>query len=414
MGIRMSRPLGFSNTYAIGMKEETAERLRVRKISDLRDHPGLRLGFSNEFMGRADCWPNLRARYGLPHRDVRGMDHSLAYEALRSGGIEATDLYSTDWQIRAYNLRVLEDDRRAFPDYQAVLLYRAELEERAPEVVQSLLRLEGKIPEKTMIEMNAAAQNNHQPVSQVAADFLGQTLGVQTEAREPTALETLAKRTGQHLTLVGASLLASILVAVPLGVLAARRPRGGQVLLSVVGIIQTIPSLALLMFMIPLLAGLLYLLPALRELKVGGWRVEDTGPAPAVIALFLYSLLPIVRNTYAGLHDIPPHLRESAEALGLPPLARLRLVELPLAARTILAGIKTAAVINVGYATLGALIGAGGYGEAIITGITRSDQSMIIWQGAVPAAVMALAVQGIFELVERYCVPKGLRLKPVN
>ena len=157
-----------------------------------------------------------------------------------------------------------------------------------------------------------------------------------------------------------------------------------------VGIIQTLPSLALLVFMIPLL-GL--------------------GSPPAVAALFLYSLLPIVRNTYTGLHDIPNSVRESADALGLTAAARLRLVELPMSARAILAGIKTSAVINVGTATIGAIIGAGGYGQPILTGLELRNTSLIL-QGAVPAALLALLVQGLFELAERWLVPKGLRLKP--
>jgi osmoprotectant transport system permease protein len=161
------------------------------------------------------------------------------------------------------------------------------------------------------------------------------------------------------------------------------------VILAIVGIVQTIPSLALLVFLIPFLG-------------IGG--------LPAMVALFLYSLLPIVRNTYAGLHDIPIQIRESAEALGLRAAARLRLVELPMAARAILAGIKTSAVINVGTATLGALIGAGGYGQPILTGIRLDDLGLIL-EGAVPAAVLALLVQGLFELAERWLVPRGLRLK---
>jgi osmoprotectant transport system permease protein len=178
-------------------------------------------------------------------------------------------------------------------------------------------------------------------------------------------------------------------VAVPLGILAARLPRLGSFILATTGVIQTIPSLALLVFMIPWLG---------------------IGAKPALVALFLYSLLPIVRNTATGLRDIPPSLRESAEALGLPPGARLRLVELPLASRAILAGIKTAAVINVGTATIGALIGAGGFGQPILTGIRRDDVAMILYEGAIPAAVLALAVQGAFDLAERWLVPKGLRL----
>jgi len=155
-----------------------------------------------------------------------------------------------------------------------------------------------------------------------------------------------------------------------------------------VGVIQTIPSLALLAFLIPLL--------------------QQIGTLPALVALFLYALLPIVRNTYTGLSDIPPHLKESALVLGLPPLARLRLIELPLASRAILGGIKTAAVINVGTATIAAFIGAGGFGERIATGLALNDHGLLL-AGAIPAALLALGVQTLFELLDRWLVPAGLR-----
>ncbi|HXG11638.1 MAG TPA: glycine betaine ABC transporter substrate-binding protein, partial [Gemmataceae bacterium] len=389
-GVRMSRPLGFNNTYAIGVPAELARERGLRRISDLRHHPDLKFGFSDEFMNRPDGWPGLRDRYGLPQRDVRGIDHDLAYRGLQSGHLHATDLYSTDAEIRYYRLHVLEDDLGHFPSYQAVLLYRADLEERAPAVVQALARLEGRISEAAMVEMNSRAKLKRVRESHVAATFLNENLGLQIQTYDETPAASLLRHTVEHLQLVGISLAAAIVVAVPLGIVAAHRPSGGQVILGVAGVIQTIPSLALLVFLIPLLG-------------IGG--------LPAVVALFLYSLLPIVRNTYAGLHDIPVTIRESAEALGLPAAARLRLVELPMAARAILAGIKTAAVINVGTATLGALIGAGGYGQPILTGI-RLDDTGLILQGAVPAALLALLMQGLFEAAERLLVPRGLRLRP--
>lgn len=389
-GVRMSQPLGFNDTYAIGMKEETAERLGIRTISDLRRRPELKFGFSNEFMDRADGWPSLRDHYRLPHRDVRGLDHDLAYRGLEGGAVDATDLYSTDAEIRYYGLRVLEDDLGHFPAYNAVLLYRADLAGRAPEALASILRLEGRISAAAMTDMNAQVKLDKIPDTRVAAAFLASALSLETEAQLETATERFLRHTRAHLFLVLVSLTAAILISVPLGILAAQRPRIGHGILAVVGIIQTIPSLALLVFMIPLLG---------------------IGEAPAIVALFLYSLLPIVRNTYAGLHDIPPQIRESAAALGLPPAACLRLVELPMASRAILAGIKTSAVINVGTATLGALIGAGGYGQPILTGIRLDDVGLIL-EGAVPAAALALVVQGSFEMIERVLVPKGLRLKP--
>ncbi len=405
-GIGMTRSLGFNDTYAIGMLDEKAERLGVRAISDLRRHPDLRFGFSNEFMQRADGWPGLRARYALPQKDVRGLEHSLAYAALREGAIDATELYSTDAEIRAYHLRVLQDDRGYFPSYQAVFLYREDLERRRPDAVAALRRLEGKISDPQMAALNARTKLDGVAEARVAADFLAERLQVEAAVTAEGTARQVLRYTYQHLLLVAVSLAAGIIVAVPLGIWAAKRPGVGQVILAVVGVVQTVPALALLMFMIPPLMLLASLHPALQRLGVSG-----LGATPAILALFLYSLLPMVRNTYTGLRDVPASLRESAEALGLPPLARLRMVELPLAARTILAGIKIAAVTDVGYAALGGLVGAGGYGEPIVTGLRRFDVPLIIWQGAVPAAAMALAIQGLFELAERRLVPYGLRLK---
>jgi len=388
-GIHMSRPLGFNNTYAIGMKESLAEALNIHTLSDLTKHPQLRFGFSNEFMDRGDGWPSLRDRYRLPQVDVKGLEHAFAYQAIESENIHLTDMYSTDAEIQYYNMRVLKDDLAHFPEYYAVLLYRQDLKMRAPRAVSSLLTLEGGITEAEMIHMNTQVKLKRVNESQVAAMFLKRTQGVHSTVVKDTFWRRLARNSLGHLYLVFVSLIAAILVAIPLGILSAKRPKIGQGILGVVGIIQTIPSLALLVFMIPLLG---------------------IGAAPAIVALFFYSLLPIVRNTYTGLKDIPVQVRDSSVALGLPTFARLWLVEMPLASRAILAGIKTSAIINIGTATLGALIGAGGYGQPILTGI-RLDNMGLILEGAVPAALLAILVQGMFEVMDRTFVPKGLRLK---
>jgi osmoprotectant transport system permease protein len=388
-GIGMSRPLGFNDTYAIGVREPVAARLSLVNLSDLRRHPELKFGFSNEFMERADGWPGLRDRYRLPQHDVRGLNHDLAYRALAAGEIQATELYSTDAEIRAYGLRVLRDDLGFFPSYECVWLYRSDLPTRSPVAFAALARLEGSITAEEMAGMNARAKIDRVPDDRVAAEFLAGKFGIEAAVHSETFLAKLFRRLGEHLALVALSLAAGILVAIPLGIVAARRPRLGVVILGAASVIQTIPSLALLVFMIPWL-GL--------------------GAKPALAALFLYSLLPIVRNTATGLADIPVSQRESALALGLPALTRLFWIELPMASRAILAGIKTAAVINVGAATIGALIGAGGFGQPILSGITRDDVSMILFEGAIPAALLALAVQGLFDLAERVLVPRGLRL----
>jgi osmoprotectant transport system permease protein len=391
-GIAMTRSLGFNDNYAIGMSKKSCERLDIHRISDLRKHPELGFGFSNEFMARADGWPGLRSRYGLPQKNVFGMDHDLAVRGLTSGSVLATDLYTTDAEIAYYGLCVLEDDLHYFPVYTAVLLYRGELEKSSPGAVTALARLEGRISESDMIRMNELATIEKMPESRVAADFLSSRLSLDARVDNETVSGRLWRHTKEHLSLVFISLLAAIAFSIPLGIIAEKYPAWGQFILGFTGIVQTIPSLALLVFMIPLLG-------------IGG--------PPAIVALFLYSLLPIVRNTYTGLRDIPLSVRESAEALGLPAVVKLRLVELPMASPAIMAGIKTSAVINVGTATLGALIGAGGYGQPILTGIRLNDVGLIL-QGAVPSAVLALFIQGAFELLELVVVPRGLRLTPTD
>ncbi|NKB88572.1 MAG: ABC transporter permease subunit [Acidobacteria bacterium] len=386
MGVGMSDPLGFGNTYALGMLRERASQLGINSITDLANHP-LQFGFSTEFMDRPDGWPGVRDRYRLAPESVTGLDHDLAYRALAAGELDVTDLYTTDAEIRAFDLVALEDDRAFFPDYRAVVLYGVTA--ASTEGFRSaLVDLEGAIDAAAMIAMNAAVRLDGRGEEVAAAEFLSDRFGTAVTAVDDSAGERIASRTMEHLWLVAVSLFAAMALAIPAGLWAAHRPRLGALVLGVGGIVQTIPSLALLVFLVPVLG---------------------IGAPPAITALFLYSLLPILRNTVTGVTTISPHLLESADALGLSPSARLRLVELPLASPSILAGIKTAAVINVGTATLGALIGAGGYGQPILTGIRLADTALIL-EGAIPAAALALVAQGLFGGVEKIVVPRGLRL----
>jgi osmoprotectant transport system permease protein len=186
------------------------------------------------------------------------------------------------------------------------------------------------------------------------------------------------------LTLI--ALLAGIIFAVPLGILVYRAGPLGRPVIYAAGVLQTVPSIALLALMIPLFG---------------------IGAVPAIIALFLYALLPILRNTATALFSIDPILRKVAVGMGLTPGQRLRNVEIPLAAPTILAGVKTAAVINIGTATLAAFIGAGGLGEPIVTGLALNDTGLIL-EGAVPASILAILTELVFEGLERIIVPRHL------
>ncbi|XZE53261.1 glycine betaine ABC transporter substrate-binding protein [Planctomycetaceae bacterium SH139] len=381
-GIGVTEPLGFNNTYAIGMLRARAEALGITQVSQLRKHPDLIGGMSNEFIERADGWPGLRDHYSLPQRSILGMDQDLAYRQLQSGAIDFMDAYSTDAKLVEYDIVTLEDDADFFPRYDAVTLYRQEMLAAFPDYQDRLLQLEGKLSAEQITQMNAAAESPQANESDVAAAFLQSEFGLRVEVQQTSRGKRIWQRTGEHLNLVRQSLLPAILLAIPLGVLACKLPTLGQVILAVVAIVQTVPALALLVMLLPITAAL-------------GWSGVGVGSATAVTALLLYSLLPIVRATHAALGAIEPHYLETAQALGLPARVRLLQVELPLALPGILAGIKTAAVLNVGFATLGALIGAGGYGQPILSGIRLNDTSLIL-EGAVPAAALAIAVQALF------------------
>jgi osmoprotectant transport system permease protein len=393
-GLAAGVPLGFSNSYALAMLESRAEALGITRLSELARHPQLSYALSQEFLNRKDGWPALREAYRLQSAAVRGLDHGLAYEVLASGQVDVMDSYSTDAKIKRYRLRVLQDDRVFFPAYDAVLLYRQDFPEKFPQAWKALQELQGKITAEQMIALNAAAELSAIPFSLVARDYLdgrnsAQGRGMPRETRSFAKLlfgPDFWRLTMEHLLLVFASLALGVAAGVPLGIWAQRVASARAWILGTVGVLQTVPSLALLAFLIAAL--------------------DRIGTLPAIAALFLYSLLPIVRNTETGLAGVPRSLKDSASALGLREGARLRFIELPLAARTILAGIKTSAVINVGTATIAAFIGAGGYGERIVAGLAVNDHALLL-AGAVPAAMMALAVQWAFDALDRLLIPPG-------
>ena len=393
-GLAVGVPLGFSNSYALAMLESRAAELGIARVSELAAHPQLVLALSQEFLNRKDGWPALKLSYRLPFPDVRGLDHGLAYEALAGGRVDVMDVYSTDAKIVRYRLRVLRDDRAFFPAYDAVILYRLDFPASFPRSWQALQGLQGRISADQMTVMNAAAELSAVPFSTIAEDFLvarpSATTTMQRERR--TFLQALFgpdfwRLTEQHLVLVVVSLALGVLLGVPLGIWANRAPRARAWILGGAGVLQTVPALALLAFLIAAL--------------------DRIGTVPAILALFLYSLLPIVRNVESGLAGVPRSLTDAALALGLGTGATLRLIELPLAARTMLAGTKTAAVISIGTATIAAFVGAGGYGERIVAGLAVNDHVLLL-AGAVPAAVMAIVAEGAFSALDRLLLPPGL------
>jgi osmoprotectant transport system permease protein len=384
MGIVISEPLGFDNTYALAVREDFAQREGLRTIGDLaRLHATLRAGFSYEFMDRQDGYPGLAERYrlGLDPAHVNRMEHSLTYQALDQGAVDVIDVYSTDAKIKKFGLRLLADNLDYFPSYQAVWVARAGFVAQYPAQWRALRQWEGRIDAATMQDLNAQADIDKRSVAQVAAGFRGSTVRSQTLAGQ------IGLRTVEHLWLVGVSLAFSIFVGVPLGILAVRHRKTGQVILTLAAITQTIPSLALLCFLIP---------------------VFGVGTKPALAALCLYSLLPVVLNTFTGIRGIDPRHLENARAFGLTPGQILMRIVLPLASPALLTGIRTATIVSIGTATLAALVGAGGYGVPIVSGLSLNDVPTIL-TGAIPAALMAWAAHAAFNLLGRLIIPAGLQ-----
>jgi osmoprotectant transport system permease protein len=401
--VRWLPPLGFQNTYAIAVTRATAARYHLRTLSDLaRESPHLTAGFTADFIGRSDGLVGLSRVYGLHPRAVRPLAPAVKYQALVSGAVDVIDGYSTDGLLARYDLVTLVDDRHFFPPYEAAALVTQKLETEMPAAIAVLTLLSGRLNESTMRRLNREVEVDRQDVRVVAADEL-KALGLIGGARATAKVDTrahsglagylwdrratLAELAIRHLLLVGLALLAAVIVAVPLGVFLERSRRLAEPMIGALGVLQTIPSIALLAFMIPLLG---------------------VGVTPALVALWLYALYPIARGTYTGVRDADPDAVAAAEALGTTPVQRLLWVRLPLAAPVIMSGIRTAAVITVGAATLAAFIGAGGLGEPIVAGLALADTRMIL-SGALPAAALALAVDGVLSVVEKLVAPAHLR-----
>jgi osmoprotectant transport system substrate-binding protein/osmoprotectant transport system permease protein len=394
-------PLGFENAYEIAVRRQIAEEHGLKTISDLAPlAPELRAGLGFEFVERADGLPGLEAAYGLHFASVQPMQQALKYQAAGAGRIDVLDVYTTDGRLLLNDLVVLADDRGFFPPYEAAALVRGETLRRHPEVGAALGLLAGAFDEQAMRGFNLRLQQGHEEPAAVARDALG-GLGLlrRPAGGEPPAAtggglgaylwrqrRSLARLTGQHLALSAAALALGVLVALPLGLALTRARRLAEPLIRAVGVTQTIPSIALLAFMIPLLG---------------------VGALPAVVALWIYSLFPILRNTYTGLRDADPRAVEASTALGMTPLQVLGQIRLPLAAPVIMAGVRTAGVLTVGTATLAAFIGAGGLGQPIVTGLQLADSRMIL-SGALPAALLTLAVDGALAALEAAVRPRGL------
>ncbi|MCV2361495.1 ABC transporter permease subunit [Paucibacter sp. TC2R-5] len=382
LGLGVDIALGFNDGYALAMQADRAQALGVSKLSDLARQPHLRLGLSNEFIGRADGWPGLAKRYGLRQQPT-GLDHGLAYEALSAGQTDVIDIYTTDAKIAHLGLRVLQDDGAHFPRYDAVILYRLDVPQRFPAAWAALQGLAGSIDEAAMINMNAKAELQGKSFELIATEHLQAKSSAVSEPAQTGFWHKLfgpdlLRLTLQHLSLVLTSVGLASVIGLPLALLVAPHARLQGLLLGACGLLQTVPSLALLAALI-------------------SW-IERIGSLPAMLALTLYALLPIMRNTSTGLAEVPAGLKQAGMALGLTPWQSLRLIELPLALPLVLAGVRTATSIAVGTATIAAFIGAGGLGERIVTGLALNDHELLL-AGALPAAALALLFEAVFAVL---------------
>ncbi|MEO7105583.1 MAG: glycine betaine ABC transporter substrate-binding protein [Rhodoferax sp.] len=392
LGLGVDIALGFNDGYALAMRAADAKALGISRLSDLVAHPDLKLGLSNEFIGRADGWRGLAQRYGLKQTPA-GLDHGLAYDAIGSKQVDVIDIYTTDAKIDSLGLRVLDDDLHYFPRYDAELLYRLDVPTRHPRAWTALKALAGRINEPMMIAMNARAELHGVAFDVIARDQLAEMANVTSSASTESGKDPsqrgfwaklfapdLSRLALQHLMLVASAVVLATLLGVPIAVLTIRHPRLSAAVLGTTGLLQTVPAIAMLAVLISLLGAI--------------------GTLPALIALTLYAFLPIMRNTVSGINQVPVGVRMAGQSLGLTDAQSLRHIELPLALPTILAGIRTATAISIGTATIAAFVGAGGFGERIVTGLALNDRELLL-AGALPAALLAFLSEAVFELLER-------------
>ena len=383
MGYEISKSFGFNNTYALAIRQDSAQELQISKISHLQKYPQLQAAFSHEFLNRADGYPGLQQTYGLNFSNVRGIQHALAYSALSSNQIDLTDIYSTDAKVQSSGLKVLEDDLSFFTEYLPVALVKKGFKKRFPGAWPVIQSLENSIDESLIISMNSKVDIDKLPYGKVIADFIQPLSNFQSD----TLFSRIMKRTQEHILLVLIASFISLLIGFPLGIISTEHIILERIILNVTSLIQTIPSLALLCLLIPFFG---------------------IGEVSALIALILYGLLPIVINTFTGIKNIDKKYNEVAYALGLSWWESLIYIKIPIASPSILAGIKTSVIIGIGTATLSALIGAGGYGVPIMTGLALTDTSKI-FEGAIPAAIMAILANIILEKINQVLIPNGLK-----
>ena len=411
-----SPPLGFENTYILAVRKSDSRFQKINSTSELEglDFP-LQLASEHEFTERKDGWRLFSKNYklNLKNNQILSMSASLMYSAIHNKKVDIIMAYSTDGRIKAYQLKTLKDDKKFFPSYLASYLTRQKLLNSHPEIKSIFQALENQISAEEMTALNNEVDQLKRGVSQTAQAFLLKKgiLKTENENWKPSAFtdqksnpleekESLAsyyfqkrayllKIFKEHLSLVFTALMLALFVSLPLSIWAVYNSKIEKALFFLINTLQTIPSIALLGALIPFLG---------------------IGFAPAITALFIYSLLPLIRNSFEGIKNIDNSYIEISAGLGLTKWQILRFVQIPLALPVIIAGVRTSVVLLVGTATLAAFIGAGGLGDPIFRGIATLD-SRLIFMGAIPSCALAVLLDKALNLLEKALVSKGLQKK---
>ena len=400
-------PLGFENSYAFAMREAHAEKLGITKVSDLEGHlDDLQPGFDHEFVDRPE-FKRIPDVYGFEfkEREIRLLQPSLMYPAIQAEEVDLIDAFTTDGRVDAYNLRLLEDDKGLFPPYDACLLVRQEVLDEHPELRDALGQLSGRFTMEDMRRLNFEVADTEASPECVAHNFLVEE-GLLPDGQKrdcggglPEWVPGFAAAWinfgiwGQllrHIKLVAAAMAMAIVVGVGAGLALTRFRTLAPPMLGLASIIQTVPSLALLALMIPI------------------WGI---GQPASIAALFLYAVLPILRNTYTAVDEVDPAVIEVGKGMGMTDFQILWKVEIPLCLPVVMAGIRTSMVICVGIATLCTFAAAGGLGDIIWMGMQKGQRgTSYILAGVVPAVVLALSLDGLIALLQYLLTPKGLKL----
>lgn len=402
-GIIWSEPIGFNNTYALAVRKDDKRFKNFKNISSLsKNVDSFRYVAPHEFMERKDGHFRFAQTYALnfKEKNIISMEAGLMYSAIKNKQTDMIIAYSTDGRIKAYNLRLIEDDQKFFPPYHVALLAKNKTLKQFPELRIIFNLVKGLITEKEMINMNDQVDRLKGDPNEVARNFLiSKSLikGVQQQIKTDhnffsyaiSKRDYLLKLLVEHLLISFGALFFALIVSLPTGILLTRYQSLGKIIFPFINTIQTIPSLALLGFLVPIIG---------------------IGLTPALLALFLYSLLPLIRNTYAGILGVEKTYLEASRGIGLTNRQILLKVEIPLAMPIIIAGLRTASVIVIGTATLAALIGAGGFGDPIFRGVATLNSNLILL-GAVPSALLAIGVDKLIGISEKFLISDGIKQK---